>query len=800
MVGTEFSQILKLIKLAAAPSMAYRRIDEKTGFDLELTKKLNTEGVNFLADFSKIDVQHVWLNKTDEEKAVISKALLANIKINHTLFDVANEIMWCIRAVLPMQAPKGIFNLDSLDGSIHTKLFNFFTNENVKYVYMLNGDRLGKIFNTALFTFEEKLEILFILLPYVDKYGYEPGKKVTLKDIDVREKTLTSDVVRKTSFTESVKINAANTTFEKQVTPEVTPATGEVFEPIEITVDNTQATAAANLTKLEMELEKLSIKSRAAISNEKAFNDFEVYMHVKRPIEDRFWQKIQTTLINSTKGIVFLIGNVGDGKSHLISYLRDKHADEFEREGIAIHNDATESNSPDKTAIETLLERLQPYQDTNINNGQQARLIVAINLGVLTNLVQVLEERTDFTNLLTYFNDSNILTNPSDDQYSTDNFANVSFFAEKEYDLADGQVISHYYNEVFAKIFAPQDSNPFYQAYMLDKNANVETITHQNYQLLMDNNIQQAAIKLILKAQIAKKQIISTRTLFNFIYEVIVGSDLDGSAAFFPNSIFVNSAKSDLINSISQLDPINMLTRTSRDMSIGLFQSIDMHAYVSRQLAINASKFEHIFNYIDKLPINTQYEAYLNTLLRALYFISEETKLFEDTNYQSFLGLLVDIRENGNRFTPKLKSFISMILNNFYAWNGKVGTTDDYESFVIKNDSDSIIKLAIKVELDPESWLLTNKEIIVTFNVMGTEKQFEIVIDFELYNLLALAESGYVLKKTDRESAVRFAAFVDEVINSVSAMRDNILINTKDNTLFELRQSRMETKLSKGEL
>ncbi|CAH0417942.1 DNA phosphorothioation-dependent restriction protein DptF [Periweissella ghanensis] len=793
MVGTEFSQILKLIKLAAAPSMAYRRIDEKTGFDAELTKKLNAEGVNTFADFSKIDVQHVWLNKTGEEKAVISNALLANIKINHTLFDVANEIMWCIRAVLPMQAPKGIFNLD---GSLHTKLFNFFTNENVKYVYMLNGDRLGKIFNTALFTFEEKLEILFVLLPYVDKYGYEPGKKVTPKDIDVREKTLTSDGVRKASFADSIKVNPTNTTIKKQVTP----ATDEGFEPIEITVSNAQTTEAANLTKLEVELEKLSIKSRAAISNEKAFNDFEAYMHVKRPIEDRFWQKIQATLINGTKGIVFLIGNVGDGKSHLISYLRDKHADEFEREDIAIHNDATESNSPDKTAIETLIERLQPYQDTNINNGQQARLIVAINLGVLTNLVQVLKERTDFTNLLTYFNDSDILTNPSDDQYSTDNFANVSFFAEKEYDLADGQVISHYYNEVFAKIFAPQDSNPFYQAYMLDKHANVETITHQNYQLLMDTNIQQAAINLILKAQIAKKQIISTRTLFNFIYEVIVGSDLDGSAAFFPNSIFVNSAKSDLINSISQVDPINMLTRTSRDMSIGLFQSIDMHTYVSRQLTVNAAKFEHIFNYIDTLPMNKRYEAYLNTLLRALYFTNEDTKLFEDANYQSFLGLLVDIRENGNRFTPKLKSFISMILNNFYAWNGKVGTTDDYESFVIKNDSDSIIKLAIKVELDPESWLLTNKEIMVTFNVMGTEKQFEIVIDFELYNLLALAESGYVLKKTDRESAVRFAAFVDEVINSVSAMRDNILINTKDNTLFELRQSRMETKLSKGEL
>ena len=79
-----------------------------------------------------------------------------------------------------------------------------------------------------------------------------------------------------------------------------------------------------------------------------------------------------------------LSGSVGDGKSHLLSYMKYKHPDLMEN--FSIHNDATESFDPNLTAIETLNKVLEPFSDENINESNE-KLILAINLGILSNLM-----------------------------------------------------------------------------------------------------------------------------------------------------------------------------------------------------------------------------------------------------------------------------------------------------------------------------------------------------------------------------------------------------------------------------
>ena len=54
------------------------------------------------------------------------------------------------------------------------------------------------------------------------------------------------------------------------------------------------------------------------------------------------------------------MGSVGDGKSHLLSYLNKNNKELFQN--VYIYNDATESNNPYKTAVETLVEKLRQYE------------------------------------------------------------------------------------------------------------------------------------------------------------------------------------------------------------------------------------------------------------------------------------------------------------------------------------------------------------------------------------------------------------------------------------------------------
>ncbi len=87
------------------------------------------------------------------------------------------------------------------------------------------------------------------------------------------------------------------------------------------------------------------------------------------------------------KCLVLLCGSAGDGKSHLISYLKNS-----DPEGLLAdyepYNDATESSEPTLTSIDTLSEKLAPFNDDNylLNDGK--KMIVAINLGTLNNFIE----------------------------------------------------------------------------------------------------------------------------------------------------------------------------------------------------------------------------------------------------------------------------------------------------------------------------------------------------------------------------------------------------------------------------
>ena len=129
-------------------------------------------------------------------------------------------------------------------------------------------------------------------------------------------------------------------------------------------------------------LRKSSIDS---IDNEKVFNDFKKYMHVHRNIEDDIKIRLRKINASGKKTLFLLCGSAGDGKSHMLSYLLNYDQENLLK-NFRVHNDATESNGPQKTAIETLNEVLDDFSDENLNLPGQ-NMILAINLGVLNNFI-----------------------------------------------------------------------------------------------------------------------------------------------------------------------------------------------------------------------------------------------------------------------------------------------------------------------------------------------------------------------------------------------------------------------------
>ena len=134
------------------------------------------------------------------------------------------------------------------------------------------------------------------------------------------------------------------------------------------------------------ELRRLSKLSAEAVQKIDHLDPLKEYMHITRHTENDFRELMLKIAEVNHKQLVLVCGSAGDGKSHLLSYL--KYSD---RDGIldayTIINDATESDAPNQTAIETLAEKIVAFRDDHLDDGGCEKVVLAINLGMLNNFI-----------------------------------------------------------------------------------------------------------------------------------------------------------------------------------------------------------------------------------------------------------------------------------------------------------------------------------------------------------------------------------------------------------------------------
>ena len=82
---------------------------------------------------------------------------------------------------------------------------------------------------------------------------------------------------------------------------------------------------SADNCPLVNELKRLKKSSSEAVDNDEEFSPFKMYMHIHRTLEDDLINKIQQAKGRAGKSLILVCGNVGDGKSHVISYLKHTH-------------------------------------------------------------------------------------------------------------------------------------------------------------------------------------------------------------------------------------------------------------------------------------------------------------------------------------------------------------------------------------------------------------------------------------------------------------------------------------------
>lgn len=255
------------------------------------------------------------------------------------------------------------------------------------------------------------------------------------------------------------------------------------------------------------QLSKLRESSKEAVadSNSVIQDELKEYLHVEREIERILIGKIKKAATETgSPSLILVCGNVGDGKSHILSNLKK----------FDIHNDSTESFSPTKDCIETLDDVLNPFKDANQGNTA-AKQIIAINLGTLSNFLA--QKGKEYGRLKRYVEENNILdANEIQQNLKPDEIINhVNFTDYHLYVLTPEGGKSIIVEQLLDKIVAKTDDNPIYRAYLEIKEEawSDRCIILANYEFLFEKPVRERIGNLILQLQVRLKQIISIRQM-----------------------------------------------------------------------------------------------------------------------------------------------------------------------------------------------------------------------------------------------------------------------------------------------
>ena len=525
---------------------------------------------------------------------------------------------------------------------------------------------------------------------------------------------------------------------------------------------------------------ELSNLSCGAVANIDKFSELNKYLHVLRTPEKVLRDLLSRLEKVSQKRLVLVCGSAGDGKSHLLSYLRNEAhlLDDY-----TVYSDATESDAPNKTAISTLAKRIEAFNDKNIDNGGTEKVIIAINLGMLNNFIDS-EEGESFTKLRQYVINNNIFSVDKALPFDPNsNFYHVDFSDYQLYTLTNSGVRSDYLTQLFRKIFAKTSDNPFYNAYCGNSNCDLHTRCpiRNNFEFLTNEKIQDFLVQKIIETSIKHKLVITSRDVLNFIYDAVVPHEFDEKAFWktfnYPSKflenyikyttsmlVFDNKGTSSLLDHMAELKVDNGNAEKRDSELLDFYASDEIASSIATKL--DDSRYKQVIVGCDLPSIDGERE-----LKKYLYkFIMYQREMVDDSIekdsiYTSFVKDLYSVYSGKSK---ELRGLYESVTRSIYSWDGLFG-----EKLICLDDSNDKYSIVENLSISP--WLIkTDPEeevlrflptIAIRYRDSKEENDVTIYLDYALYRLIQSMKDGYRPSSQDCNIHADFVSKIKALID-----------------------------------
>jgi len=534
-----------------------------------------------------------------------------------------------------------------------------------------------------------------------------------------------------------------------------------------------------------------------SVQSGNGFTDIDRYLHTERPVTNELIEKM-IEINNSGGGIILLVGSAGDGKSHLLSKIKDLDQDNWPLD--AFYNDATASCSPNKTAIDTLKEALVDFNDVNIGTTTK-RKILAINLGKLNAFIDdpnIQLQYAEIASAVRPLFEGSVNAPQETDRVKIIEFSNKQIY-EFDPTLSGYDAFkSDFMNQILEKIVAETPKNPFFQAFTKDVES-VENIQKNpiiiNFQLLMLPEVRKSIILYVIEAIIRFNLSITPREFLDFIHSIIIPINYAAYKEdksfyeFLLPSLLFKGGDNAILNALSKLDPLKH-SSTIHDSTLSLL-------FTSNSIP---DDFFPTLSSTSKLPTyvitrtNQFYDNNGRDIERTTKFLFRLQHLL---NYHSE-------SETYKSFVDSLKTVFSEDISRYGELYQLVSTAipRHYGSYVAQQDSIPLniqggkYKMFANLQMSPAvpiyrynpdrpNEFYPNYRLIWEIPLHGNK---DLVIDYSLYSYLYDLSQGKLAIAYENEKNIRFGNFV-RYLASISNKSKAVLVSNSEGHDLTMRES-----------
>lgn len=549
------------------------------------------------------------------------------------------------------------------------------------------------------------------------------------------------------------------------------------------------------------ELRRLKDSSQEAIENANQFSSFKDYLHVDRKIQLDLERILENNKNRRQGNLILLCGSVGDGKSHLLAYLKEKKRhliDEY-----TIFNDATESFSPNKNAMETLEEVLYNFSDEHIENSTD-KVILAINMGVLHNFINTNHKEFTYNRLYNFVEQSDLFSQNVITHFSDDTFDLLSFGDYHAYEITESGPKSSFYSSLFEKIFNTSNENPFYLGLKEDEVNQLQTMVHENYKLLQNKFVQDQIVQLIIQVIVTKKLVISARTFLNFVADILIPDEVQNIKLLnefnilecsVPNLLFNRRERSSILQAMSQLDPIHRRSIYIDQLVVDLNTLTDWNNIIDEYITDYTSKL-WLTPFLNKSNLTGySFNLFFESFIRITLLTNEAFSVnLANISYNDYLKNLYYFNTGDKR---RIKWFYDQIKLAIFKWKGS-----PKKGYIYLDKPSETYRLSQKLNLQPSiDHLKSNTEvvldsfktsIVIAYYDGSIENKLLLDIDFPLYQLLTKVIEGYRPNKKDEEDAIQFVEFIEKLMEFGEKKKEMLIYFPKDNRFYTIKRDSFE--------